>query len=86
MGYDDFIFDSSLDSKLGVSCDNSAFYVENVWTFIRTHLGYRYVVRDCKMTQSAYPGEELKIKLSIENTGFSEAPENKETEILIMII
>ena len=83
IGYDDITFDSMLDNELGVSCDNSAFYGENVWTFIRTHLGYRFVVRNCDMTSSAAPGETLELALSIENTGFSEAPESKETEILL---
>ena len=83
IGYDDFTFDADLDSKLGVSCDNSAFYGQDVWTFIRAHLGYRFVLRSCKLTDTAAPGDKLDLDFTVENTGFSEAPRSKETEILL---
>lgn len=83
IGYDDFTFDETLDKKLGVSCDNSAFYGQTVWQFIRSHLGYRFVLRESKITESANPGDTLGMNFTVENTGFSEAPCDKETEILI---
>jgi len=82
-GYDDFIFDENLNKKLGVSCDNSAFYGQTVWQFIRSHLGYRFVLRESKITESANPGDSLEVNFSVENTGFSEAPCDKETELLL---
>lgn len=83
MGYDDFTFNSELDSLLGVNCDNSAFYGETVWQFIRAHLGYRYVLRSAAMNTKVAPGENLNIEFSVENTGFAEAPKEKEVEIVL---
>lgn len=83
MGYDDFTFDEALDSKLGVSCDNSAFYGENVWQFIRAHLGYRFVLRKSALTAESVPGGNLEMKFSVENTGFSDTPKAKEAEIIL---
>lgn len=83
MGYDDFIFDEALDSKLGVSCDNSAFYGETVWQFMRAHLGYRFVLRSSVLTEASEAGGKLDMQFSVENTGFSEAPKDKEVEVLL---
>ncbi|MBQ8297322.1 MAG: DUF4832 domain-containing protein [Ruminococcus sp.] len=83
MGYDDFIFDEELDSKLGVSCDNSAFYGETVWQFMRAHLGYRFVLRSSALSEAAEAGGTLNMDFSVENTGFSETPKDKEVEILL---
>ncbi len=83
MGYDDFIFDEALDEKLGVSCDNSAFYGETVWQFMRAHLGYRFVLRKSELSETADPGGELTMNFSVENTGFSEAPKDKEVEVIL---
>ncbi len=83
MGYDDFVFDEELDEKLGVDCDNSAFYGENTWQFIRAHLGYRFVLRNSTMNISADPGGEFNMEFSVENTGFSETPKDKEAEIIL---
>ncbi len=83
MGYDDFIFDEALDSKLGVSCDNSAFYGETVWQYIRAHLGYRYVLRNSAMSETADAGGAFDMEFTVENTGFSEPPKDKEAEIIL---
>ncbi|MBD5143028.1 MAG: DUF4832 domain-containing protein [Ruminococcus sp.] len=83
IGYDDFTFDKNLNQKLGVSCDNSAFYGQTVWQFIRSHLGYRFVLRESKITDSANAGDMLEMNFTVENTGFSNAPCDKETEILL---
>ncbi|MBQ8688111.1 MAG: DUF4832 domain-containing protein [Ruminococcus sp.] len=83
MGYDDFTFDETLDSKLGVSCDNSAFYGETVWQYIRAHLGYRFVLRKSQLSETADPGGAFTMNFSVENTGFSETPKDKEVEVLL---
>lgn len=83
MGYDDFVFDSELDALCGVECDNSAFYGETVWQFIRAHLGYRYVIRSAEMTGSADPGGKLNLRFDMENTGFADAPKDKEAELIL---
>ncbi len=83
LGYDAFTFDAALDAKLSVDCDNSAFYGQTVWQFMRAHLGYRIVLRSSKLSKSAAPGEPLEMQFTIENTGFSETPKDKEVEILL---
>lgn len=83
MGYDDFTFDEALDSKLGVDCDNSAFYGQTVWQFMRAHLGYRFVLRKSAMTEAAEPGGAFDMEFSVENTGFSETPKDKEAEVIL---
>lgn len=83
MGYDSFVFDETLDAKLGVDCDNSAFYGTDVYTFMRAHLGYRFVLRSSKLSESSEAGGPLAMEFSVENTGFSEAPKDKEVELLL---
>jgi hypothetical protein len=83
MGYDDFIFDAELDAELGVDCDNTAFYGQTVWQFMRAHLGYRFVLRDAKLSASAAPGEKMTLQFSVENTGFSAPTKDKEVEVLL---
>lgn len=83
MGYDDFTFDAELDALLDVECDNSAFYGETVYQFMRAHLGYRFVLRESRLTAESEPGGALDMEFTIENTGFSEAPKDKEVEVLL---
>ncbi len=83
MGYDAFTFDAELDALLDVECDNSAFYGETVYQFMRAHLGYRFVLRESRLTAASDPGGALEMDFTIENTGFSEAPKDKEVEVLL---
>lgn len=83
MGYDDFTFTRELDDLCGVDCDNSAFYGETVWQFMRAHIGYRYVLRSSKLNTELDPGDTLSLSFDIENTGFSNAPKEKEAEIIL---
>jgi len=66
--YKDYTFNSALDT---VDADNSAYYGQNVFTFIRDHLGYRFVLRKSELSDSVQQGGLLKLKFSVENTGFS---------------
>lgn len=83
IGYDDFEFDEALDNALNLKTDNSAFYGQTVWQFIRAHLGYRYVLRSAKVSAEVSAGKQLDIEISVENTGFSECPGDKEVELLL---
>ena len=83
IGYDDFIFDEKLDSLCNTECNNSAFYGETVWKFMRSHIGYRYVLRSSEISDKLDRGESLNIKLKVENTGFSESVKDKEAEIIL---
>ena len=66
--YKDYTFGSEYDVE-GV--DNSAYYGQNVFQFIRDHLGYRFVLRKSELTADVPQGGELKLRFSVENTGFS---------------
>ena len=41
-------------------------------SFVRAHLGYRFVARDLDMPAAAHPGDALRLSLAIENTGFND--------------
>ena len=41
-------------------------------SFIRAHLGYRFVARSLEMPPAARPGDMLRLSLAIENTGFND--------------
>ncbi len=66
--YKDYTFGGSCDVP-GV--DNSAYYGQNVFQFIRDHLGYRFVLRDSDLTANAVQGGQVKVKFTTENTGFA---------------
>ena len=41
-------------------------------SFVRAHLGYRFVARALEMPSSVRPGDALRLSLAIENTGFND--------------
>ena len=66
--YKDYTFGSEYDVE-GV--DNSAYYGQSVFQFIRDHIGYRFVLRRSELTADVPQGGELKLSFSVENTGFA---------------
>ena len=66
--YKDYTFGESCDVE-GV--DNSAYYGQTVFQFVRDHLGYRFVLRDAQHTAEVPQGGDLEYRLSVENTGFA---------------
>lgn len=66
--YKDYTFGSEYDVK-GV--DNSAYYGETVFKFIRDHIGYRFVLRKAENSASVKQGGELVTSFDVENTGFA---------------
>ncbi len=66
--YKDYTFGKYCDVD-GV--DNSAYYGESVFRFIRDHLGYRFVLRKSELTANVYQGDTVKVRFSVENTGFA---------------
>ena len=66
--YKNYTFGEEYDIE-GV--DNSAYYGQNVFQFIRDHLGYRFVLRNSELTANVSQGGNLKLRFSIENTGFA---------------
>lgn len=66
--YKEYTFSSEYDVP---DVDNSAYYGQDVFQFIRDHLGYRFVLRKSELTAETEQGGELKLKFSVENTGFA---------------
>ena len=66
--YKDYTFNSNYDVE-GV--DNSAYYGQNVFQFIRDHIGYRFVLRKSELSETVKQGDTLDLNFSIENTGFA---------------
>lgn len=66
--YKDCTFNENCDVS-GV--DNSAYYGSSAFDFIRDHLGYRFVLRDSKLTPEVAQGGSARVKFTVENTGFA---------------
>ena len=78
--YKNYTFDQQYDIS-GV--DNSAYYGQTVFQFIRDHLGYRFVIRDCDLNQTAEQGSTFNLNFSVENTGFANPIRPQNAEILL---
>ena len=68
--YKDYTFGKEYDVE---GADNSAYYGESVYNFIRDHLGYRFVLRDSSLNSMKMmaQGMNAKVDFTIENTGFA---------------
>ena len=73
----------AVEKKLGKSLDLSEYYGINNKKFVLDHLGYRFVVRSSKMSQTVNAGGKLKIELEIDNTGFSKLIGEESAQIVI---
>lgn len=78
--YKDYIFSEEYDVE---NVDNSAYYGETVHKFVRDHLGYRFVVRDSKLSGNVEQGGTLKVDLSVENTGFANPIRPQKAEVIL---
>ena len=78
--YKDYTFSENYDVE-GV--DNSAYYGQNVFQFIRDHIGYRFVLRKSELSETVQQGGELDLHFNIENTGFASIIPEAKTEILL---
>ena len=64
--------------------DHSAYYGQTVFQFIRDHLGYRFVIRDSKLSETGHGWRyTLQCQLSIENTGFANPIRKMKAEVLL---
>ena len=63
--------------------DISAYYGLNMQKFVLDHMGYRFVLRDSKLSETVSPGGTLHLTGAIENTGFANIQKEKTTEILL---
>ncbi len=78
--YKDYTFSESYDVS---NVDNSAYYGQTVFSFIRDHLGYRYVLRDSNITPETRQGGSVQVNFSVENTGFANQIPAAQSYILI---
>lgn len=78
--YKEYIFGEQYDID---NADNSAYYGETVFKFIRDHLGYRFVLRNSDLSESVEQGNTLKLDFSIENTGFANPIRQQKAEIIL---
>lgn len=78
--YKDYTFGEKYDVD-GV--DNSAYYGQNVFQFIRDHLGYRFVLRKSELSETVKQGGTLSLDFSVENTGFANAIPEQKVEIIL---
>lgn len=78
--YKDYTFGEQYDVE-GV--DNSAYYGQNVFQFIRDHIGYRFVLRKSEISESVEQGGTLDLHFNVENTGFANPIPEQKTEIIL---
>ncbi len=78
--YKDYTFGEAYDVE-GV--DNSAYYGETVFQFIRDHLGYRFVLRDSDLSESVPQNGVLEVCTKIENTGFANPIMPQKAEVIL---
>lgn len=63
--------------------DNSAYYGQTAFKFIRDHLGYRFVLRSADLPKTAVQGGELNVSFSVENTGFANPIRAQKAELIL---
>lgn len=78
--YKDYTFSEDYSS---VKCDNSAYYGQTVYQFIRDHIGYRFVLRDSDLTSQTVQGGNIKVKFSVENTGFANPIKKQNSQVIL---
>lgn len=78
--YKDYTYSSDYNTTYA---DNSAYYGQTVFKFIRDHIGYRFVLRDSKLSQSVEKGGQLDLDFTVENTGFANPIRKQKAEIIL---
>ncbi|MDE6678944.1 MAG: DUF4832 domain-containing protein [Ruminococcus sp.] len=78
--YKDYTFGKQYDVE---NVDNSAYYGQNVFQFIRDHIGYRFVLRKSELSETVEQGGTLELHFNIENTGFANPIPEQKVEIIL---
>jgi len=81
-GYDSYTYGPEYEKEWYP--DNSAFYGVDCRSFIRSHLGYRLVLRESKLSVSSKAGGKLEINGKIENTGFGNVIHDPKVQIVLL--
>lgn len=77
VSYEDFTY--SAEYEYSWFPDNSAYYGENCFKFIRDHIGYRFVIRESDVTVN---GRDVTLSGKVENTGFSAIVNKKDAAVI----
>ncbi len=78
--YKDYTFSEAYDIE---NVDNSAYYGQTVFQFIRDHLGYRFTVRDCDLNAACEQGGRFTMQFAVENTGFASPIRQQKAELIL---
>lgn len=78
--YKDFTFSEEYTVN-GV--DNSAYYGQNVFKFIRDHIGFRFVIRKSELTPVVEQGGDVTVDFKIENTGFANVIPDVQSYVIL---
>ncbi len=77
VSYENFIYNE--DYEFSWFPDNSAYYGESCYKFIRDHLGYRFVIRKSEVSAE---GREVTFRGAVENTGFSSVINPRKARVI----
>ena len=78
--YNNYTFGKQYDVE---NVDNSAYYGQTVFKFIRDHLGYRLVLRKSNIPKKVKQGGNFKMNFIIENTGFANPIRKMNSELIL---
>ncbi len=78
--YKDYTFGAEYDVD---NVDNSSYYGETVFKFIRDHIGYRFVLKNSELNESVSQGGTLNLNFDIENTGFANPIRSQKAEVIL---
>ncbi len=78
--YKDYTFSKKYDVE---GYDNSAYYGQSVYQFIRDHLGYRFVLKESTLSSEAEQGGTLDLSFSLVNNGFANPVKEQTCEVLL---
>ena len=78
--YKDYKFSKKYDVK---GIDNSAYYGQTVYQFIRDHLGYRFVLQKSRFPRYVKQGGNLAFSFQVANNGFANPIKKQKCEIIL---
>jgi len=62
---------------------NSEYKGQTAQKYIEDHLGYRFVLKESKISQSVAQGKKVLVSISIENTGFGNVVNEKKVQLVL---
>ena len=78
--YKDYKFSKKYDVDF---INNSAYYGQTVWQFIRDHLGYRFVLEESRIDKRVSQGGQLNLSFTLINKGFANPVKKQKCEIIL---